>query len=168
MAPSRTPPVDRTTSTPRTLALGLVAAQLALLAGIAVSGVLGRAGQPLPESRGAALACLAFAAWTGIPGARALGRRLTPMPDPTPGGGLVTTGMYARIRHPLYASTLALSLAWGLWWSSPAAVALSAILAALLHAKACVEERRLAERFPEYPEYARRVPRYLPSPFTRR
>lgn len=154
-------------STPRPLAAGLVAAQFALLAGIAACGVLGRAAQPLPETRAACLACLAYAAWSGLPAARALGRNLTPMPDPRPGAGLVTTGRFARIRHPLYASTATLSLAWGLWWSSPAAVALCPVLGAVLHAKARLEERRLAERFPAYADYARRVPRYLPALFGR-
>ena len=41
---------------------------------------------------------------------------------------------------------------------------LAAILAVFLDAKARHEERLLCQHFPDYPQYMRRVPRYLPRP----
>ena len=51
-----------------------------------------------------------------------------------------------------------------LLWSSPAGMVLAAILAVFLDAKARHEERLLCQHFPDYPQYMRRVPRYLPRP----
>jgi protein-S-isoprenylcysteine O-methyltransferase Ste14 len=82
---------------------------------------------------------------------------------------LVTGGPYALSRHPVYlgevTTAIGVNLATAGW--------LSAL--AILYFVACElmrirwEERILALTFPsEYPEYARRVPRYLPNPFRRR
>ena len=75
-----------------------------------------------------------------------------------------TTGIYARLRHPLYASMMAMGFGWALLWSSPAGMVLAAILAVFLDAKARHEERLLCQHFPDYPQYRRCVPRYLPRP----
>jgi protein-S-isoprenylcysteine O-methyltransferase Ste14 len=82
---------------------------------------------------------------------------------------LVTGGPYALSRHPVYlgevATAIGINLATAGW--------LSAL--AILYFVACElmrirwEERILALTFPsDYPEYARRVPRYLPNPLARR
>ncbi|HOS42700.1 MAG TPA: isoprenylcysteine carboxylmethyltransferase family protein [Armatimonadota bacterium] len=77
---------------------------------------------------------------------------------------LVTAGVYGLVRHPLYASLI--------WMFVGAAVVYlnwAALLAALLVFtpmmiyRARQEEAALAERFPEYAEYQRRVGRLLPK-----
>jgi protein-S-isoprenylcysteine O-methyltransferase Ste14 len=76
---------------------------------------------------------------------------------------LAQDGPYARVRNPLYAGTL--TAAAGL-----AIAARSWILAAVLAANfLCVylpvvelEEQHLARLFPEFQDYARRVPRLIP------
>ena len=87
------------------------------------------------------------------------------MPAPKAGSSLVTTGIYARVRHPLYASTLALALGWTLWWHSPFALLLTLALAGLLRFKAGFEESCLRRQFPDYAAYAQRVPRFFPRLF---
>jgi protein-S-isoprenylcysteine O-methyltransferase Ste14 len=71
---------------------------------------------------------------------------------------LVETGPFAVVRHPIYAAGILVFAGFGLLTSIPATAATVA-LAALWHFKARVEERLLAERFPEYEDYRRRVRR---------
>jgi protein-S-isoprenylcysteine O-methyltransferase Ste14 len=57
---------------------------------------------------------LGYAAWMGLGGVRSLGGNLTPLPAPREGGELVATGIFARVRHPLYASVMAMGFGWAL------------------------------------------------------
>jgi len=82
---------------------------------------------------------------------------------------LVTGGPYGLSRHPVYlgeiATALGINIATG-GWLSAVAIAYFVICELL---RIGWEERILAQAFPgEYPEYARRVPRYIPNPFARR
>ena len=81
---------------------------------------------------------------------------------------LVTGGPYALSRHPVYLGEVATAIGVN--------IATGGLLSALAVAYFIVcellrirwEERILAETFTDdYPEYARRVPRYLPNPFAR-
>jgi protein-S-isoprenylcysteine O-methyltransferase Ste14 len=73
------------------------------------------------------------------------------------GHRVVSTGPYAYVRHPMYAGMLLLfagtPLLLGSWWGLAAAP----VLAALLAARAVLEERTLANELPGYREYAARV-----------
>jgi len=82
---------------------------------------------------------------------------------------LVTGGPYAFSRHPVYlgeiATAIGVNLATGGWLT---AIAIAYFIACEL-LRIRWEERILAATFPnDYPAYAKRVPRYLPSPFARR
>lgn len=140
-----------------------VVVQMGLLAALALVAPSTRGHWPAWLSLLPAVILLAYSSWTGLAGVRGLGRNLTPMPAPKAGGSLVTTGIYARLRHPLYASLMALGVGWALAWSSVPGLALAGALCLFLHAKARHEESRLCQAFPEYPEYMARVPRYLPK-----
>ena len=94
----------------------------------------------------------------GIWAGRTLGSALTPYPRPNEAATLVERGPYGFVRHPIYVAGLFVFLGYGLLASVPATAAV-AVLAALWHLKAGVEERHLAERFPGYAEYRRRVRR---------
>lgn len=107
-------------------------------------------------------AAFLYAAWTGLSGVFRLGRNRTPLPTPRADSTLITTGIYAHLRHPLYASMMAMGLGWACLWSSAAALGLAAVLALFLHAKARFEERLLRAKFADYASYAARVPRYFP------
>lgn len=99
----------------------------------------------------------------GIAGTRALGRNRTPYPRPLAGAELVQHGIYAFVRHPLYASLIYLGTGWALVWASGAAAIAALALTVLLDRKARLEERWLVEEFPGYTGYARRVRRFMPS-----
>ena len=92
----------------------------------------------------------------------ALGRNSTPFPRPSDGSQLVQTGIYGMVRHPLYTSVMTASLGWALIWESWYAVLPALMLIPFFHAKVRREERWLQEKFPDYADYARRVPRFIP------
>lgn len=107
---------------------------------------------------------LAIAAGAGLAvwSARGLGPALTATPVPKPGGQLVTTGRYRRVRHPVYSGLLLASLGWLCLHLSLPRAGLWLALLGLLWWKSGFEERLLAAKFPDYPAYAARTGRLLP------
>lgn len=84
--------------------------------------------------------------------------------DPTD-GGLVTTGPYRFVRHPIYTAVVLFAFAGAfahpsLW---AAGLALAIFLGAL--GRMLAEERFLRARYPEYVEYEARTRRMLPFIF---
>jgi protein-S-isoprenylcysteine O-methyltransferase Ste14 len=78
--------------------------------------------------------------------------------------GLVTSGAYSVVRHPLYAAESAAFV--GLTIAAPV-LANAVLLAVLLGAQFVrmrFEEQALTDAFPEYARYARTVPAIVPSP----
>ncbi len=75
---------------------------------------------------------------------------------------LVSTGLYARVRHPIYAGGI-LVLA-GLILLKPAVTVLIASAFVMVWAviQARLEEIDLLERMPDYRAYMERVPRFIP------
>ncbi|GAB3977339.1 hypothetical protein GCM10029978_066780 [Actinoallomurus acanthiterrae] len=93
----------------------------------------------------------------------ALGRRsLSPFPKPRPGAALVQHGIFAVVRHPIYTGLTVVVLGWGLVWSSLFTVAWALVLLVFFDVKARREERWLAEQFPDYAAYQKRVPKLIP------
>ncbi len=81
---------------------------------------------------------------------------------PAPSSILVTTGVYARARHPIYGGWILVGLGFALALS-PWALPLAALLALELSGKSRVEERALVAHHPDYIAYRQRVPhRFLP------
>ena len=148
-------------SSPR--GFGWVVGQMLLLGTVAVVAPRCRSTQPPVLALAGGAVLLACAAWMGLGGVRSLGRNLTPLPAPRPDGELVTSGIFAQVRHPLYASVMAFGFGWALLWGSRRALGPATAQALYLHAKARHEERLLCARFPEYEDYASRVPRCLPA-----
>ena len=133
-----------------------------LLLAVIVCGVIWRhQWQCLPVLLCGALLLLT-AAVCGIAGTIALGRNLTPFPQPSSTTQLVQTGIYGLIRHPLYTAVICGSLGWALVWQSGPALAAALVLVPFFDAKARREEQWLQQRFPEYTSYAERVKRFLP------
>ncbi len=81
------------------------------------------------------------------------------------GPGLVTTGAYAFLRHPLYLSFLLMLIATGLLitvWPKIAAAVLLFLLGSEL--RLAPEEAELTDRYPDYAAYRARTRfRYLPG-----
>lgn len=78
-------------------------------------------------------------------------------PEPRADGRLITGGIYAWLRHPIYTAILAIAV--GLVLRRPTALlAIGAtILIVFLLAKTRYEEARLTARYPEYSEYRKRT-----------
>lgn len=122
---------------------------------------------PLPRKLGiwlaGPLALVGLVGWIACLDAFSRRGRGTPFPADAP-RRLVSTGLFARTRNPIMASELlviwAEALAIGSWGVALYAFGIS--LAAhwmVVH----VEEPELRERFgPDYEEYLRRVPRWIP------
>lgn len=113
--------------------------------------------------RGAAgiLTALAGAGAMGL-ASRRLGRELRTHPAPSSGAVLRVDGPYRVVRHPIYAGLLLFAAGLATIASTVRAAAALVGLVVLLSAKARFEERLLTERFPEYREYVRRTPRFVP------
>jgi len=139
-----------------------VAAQFAIMLALLGAGPMWRGQWPGMAAPGIGAALVLAGAWLGSAGVRVLGTNRTPFPEPKPGSQLITTGIYARVRHPLYASVIALGFGWALLSRSGPALALATTQVVFFHAKARFEERLMRERFAEYADYTRRVPRFLP------
>ncbi|PNW84455.1 hypothetical protein CHLRE_03g145247v5 [Chlamydomonas reinhardtii] len=91
-----------------------------------------------------------------------LGPSLSPLPKPRKNHALVTDGLYALSRHPMYGGVLLAALGLsvlshnetrllttiGLWW--------------ILDNKANLEEKALEELYPEYPQYKAKVKKFIP------
>ncbi len=151
--------------TPRHRRIGnlLVAAQfsLILLCLLPVGPTVG-SGQLRPLG----LVCLALALVVGGLALLAMGSdtRVHPVPDgQTP---LRINGIYAWIRHPMYAAVLLATL--GVTLSTGRVLSLLAFLAlvVVLHVKADFEDRMLQEKFGwQFSVYASRVPAMFPQPW---
>ena len=76
---------------------------------------------------------------------------------------LITDGMFARIRHPIYAFSILLMLCTMIVVPTPPMLALGAIHIALMVAKARNEERHLLARHGDaYARYVAQTGRFLP------
>ncbi|MEK6720556.1 MAG: isoprenylcysteine carboxylmethyltransferase family protein [Chloroflexota bacterium] len=143
---------------------GWVALQMILLASVALAGTLGPAwdGATRIGSVIAGVALIATGGTMGILGLRDLGANLTPLPYPRDEARLVETGIYARVRHPIYGGLVLGGAGWGLATASPIALVLALILLAFFNLKARREEAWLTIRFPDYPAYRLRTRAFIP------
>ncbi len=84
---------------------------------------------------------------------RALGRNLTPYPQPRSDATLVSTGIYAHVRHPIYTGVV-LALAGASVLAGSIAAGIVAVgLLVFFTAKSSVEERALVINVPGYQQY---------------
>lgn len=112
------------------------------------------------------LACLALAALVGGLALLAMGSdtRVHPVPDhQTP---LRMNGIYAWIRHPMYAAVLLACLGVTLSTGRITSVLALVALVVVLYVKADFEDRLLQEKFGwQFSVYASRVPAIVPAPW---
>ena len=140
-----------------------VAAQAALLLGLVALSGFPRSDWPTPPLlRALSALCTLGGLVVVVIASLQLGRSLTPTPVPNERGVLRTSGLYGVVRHPIYSGLLlvviGLAVRSASWFT--AAVAVATI--AFFHNKAAWEERRLAERYPDYPSYAATTGRFVP------
>jgi len=107
------------------------------------------------------LAAVALMVWARL----TFGRRSFHATASPTRGGIVRTGPYRWLRHPIY--TAATLFGWACWLGHPSWF--SASMAGLMTAGAVlrmfVEESLLVARYPEYADYARTTRRMVPFLF---
>ncbi len=105
--------------------------------------------------------------WLGIAlilvAAGFLGRSLTATPVPLERAELRTTGPYRWARHPIYSGVILVVVALAARSGNVISVVVAAATLVFFVAKSRWEERRLAERFPDYAAYAARTGRFFPG-----
>ena len=144
-----------------------VAAQLALIAVVFLGPqtLTGLPAWPAPLARiGLFLGCALMLAGSSLflAGLFRLGPNLTPLPRPKPDATLVQTGPYRLVRHPIYAGGIALAYGWALFVQGWLTLVYATVLLIFLDVKSAREERWLTAKFPDYPDYQRRVRKLIP------
>jgi protein-S-isoprenylcysteine O-methyltransferase Ste14 len=140
----------------------LVALQFVLIGALIVTT---RAlGTPLANAL--AFACVIAGTFVGV-AALAANRpgNFNVQPELKASARLVTDGIYAHIRHPMYTAVLLVMLAAISADPRGWRIALWIALAGVLLAKAVREEGYLRERFPEYAAHQARTARFIPRLF---
>lgn len=92
-------------------------------------------------------------------------RNATPpriVPTPNERVPLIETGLYTRIRHPIYTGVLLTGLGATLAHGHPGLLAIEAILVIFFTVKARYEEALLQRAYPTYDAYMHRTGRFLP------
>ena len=141
----------------RALSLAGLAAMAAGLVGLWRTGALFSARPAVLALQGAAVALFVWARATfGL-------RSFHAAANPTE-GGLVTTGPYRWLRHPIYAAIALFGGAGAAAARSSGSLFFLLVLAGLAM-RIAAEEKLVAERYPEYAEYARRTKRLVPFVF---
>lgn len=77
-------------------------------------------------------------------------------------GGLVTTGPYRFIRHPIYSAACFIAWPGAILIGTPVAFVAGVLVTAGALIRIRSEERLLVERYPAYREYARATRRIIP------
>jgi protein-S-isoprenylcysteine O-methyltransferase Ste14 len=95
-------------------------------------------------------------------GSLALGRNLSPFPKPKVDGRLVTNGIFAVVRHPIYGGFSVAAVGWSFMWNGAATYLATALLLVFFDIKARHEERWLQARFADYAAYKSRVKKLVP------
>lgn len=81
---------------------------------------------------------------------------------------LVTEGLFARIRHPIYAFSIAMMIGTLFVLPTPPMLAVAAVHVAIMNVKARSEEAHLARMHGDaYARYVARTGRFLPGPAAR-
>lgn len=110
----------------------------------------------------AGLLMLMVAAALLLAGILHLGRNLTPNPKPIEDGQLVQTGVYALVRHPIYAGIIFGMLGIALFFNSAFGLLSFVIVFIFFDQKSRREEAWLAEAYADYAGYKRHTRKLIP------
>jgi protein-S-isoprenylcysteine O-methyltransferase Ste14 len=134
---------------------------LIMVAGIAGLAMTHALFSPNPLVVGAQFAAAALMVWARV----AFGRRSFHANATPTAGGLVTSGPYRYIRHPIYTAGCLFSVAGALAHPSWRAGLFVLLVFAGALARLLAEERLVVIEYPDYAAYARRTYRMVPFVF---
>ena len=77
-------------------------------------------------------------------------------------GGLVTSGPYRLVRHPIYSSVLLFTIAGVITHISPVSICCSVVLIGGVALRVYAEEKLVTRQYPEYADYAAKTKRIIP------
>lgn len=109
-----------------------------------------------------ALICILGGALMLFGGAFGLGSNLTALPRPVETGRLVQSGMYAIVRHPIYAGIIIGMLGVALFFSNWIGILCALALLLFFDRKSRREEIWLTEKYAEYSSYQLKVRKLIP------
>ena len=92
-----------------------------------------------------------------------LASKLSLFPTPSPTAVLVTEGVFSHCRHPQYFGMVTFGLGLSLLSLSFNRLFYVTLLWIALEKKADIEEITLAEKFPDYLDYAKDKPKFIPG-----
>lgn len=84
-------------------------------------------------------------------------------PEPNKNVGLVDTGIYRYIRHPLYSGVILGAFGVALAHGHIAPIIIAAVIAVFFTSKSIFEESLLRQTYPAYADYMKRTGRFLPG-----
>lgn len=84
-------------------------------------------------------------------------------PTPTDNSELVTWGVFAIVRHPIYSGIILITSGYAFYTADLYKLLISLALVILFYFKSAYEEKRLSERFKVYARYKKRVGRFFPK-----
>lgn len=91
--------------------------------------------------------------------------KLNASPIPNSSAKLVTSGVYAYIRHPIYSSFIQMSfgIAFLIGTSGSIVIAITSLI--FYYFKSGYEEKLLIQKYPDYNPYKERTGRFMPETF---
>ena len=113
---------------------------------------------PLPAVIAVQASAVLLMLWARITFGR---RSFHPAATPT-AGGLVNTGPYRYVRHPIYAAVLFFAWPGAIAHRSPQALGFAVLISLGAVVRMLCEEHLLVRQYPEYAEYARTTKRMIP------
>ncbi|KAI8477164.1 MAG: hypothetical protein J3K34DRAFT_398489 [Monoraphidium minutum] len=92
-----------------------------------------------------------------------IGRYISPLPTPRKNHKLVTDGLFAYVRHPMYGGLVLVALGLAAITRNEGRLALALVLWFVLERKVTFEEGCLAQRYgSEYKDYAAKTKKFIP------
>ena len=92
-----------------------------------------------------------------------LNSTLSPFPTPRSSGQLITNGLYAHVRHPIYSGILLLAFGLALATGSFFRLLISLLLLLLFYYKSSYEEKLLEKHYPDYADFKNSRGRFSPK-----
>ncbi len=107
-----------------------------------------------------------FAAFLIVGALLQLGHTLSPFPKPKSNSKLLSGGVFALVRHPIYSGLILAAGARAIYQQSAYQLILSAVFLLFFFLKSQYEEANMQRQFPEYQDYKKRTGRFFPRLFS--